>query len=165
MRHADVRGKYLDPEVKYWIVKSDTADYSIEDFRKDRTTLWDGVRNYQARNFLKEMEPGDMVFFYQSVTEPIGVAGLAVVHGKAVPDPTQFDRRSRYFDERSSRDKPVWFCPEIRFVKQFRAVTGLDELRRKKGLEKMTLLKRGNRLSVMPVSEKEFGLVMELVKQ
>ena len=119
----------------------------------------------EVRNFLKEMEPGDMVFFYQSVTEPIGVAGLAVVHGKAVPDPTQFDRRSRYFDERSSRDKPVWFCPEIRFVKQFRVVTGLDELRRKKGLEKMTLLKRGNRLSVMPVSEKEFGLVMELVKQ
>lgn len=150
--------------MNYWIVKSDTADYSIEEFRSDRTALWDGVRNYQARNYLMAMERGDQVLFYQSVTQPIGVAGLAVVSKKAVPDPTQFDRRDRHYDPKSSPDRPVWFCPELRFKKQFKAVIGLDQLRKEKRLTKMILLKRGNRLSVMPLTEEEFRTVLALAE-
>ncbi|NMC62809.1 MAG: EVE domain-containing protein [SAR324 cluster bacterium] len=142
--------------MKYWLVKSDTADYSIDDFRKDKKTLWEGVRNYQARNFLVEMQIGDKVLFYQSVTEPIGVAGVGMVKKKAIADPTQFDKKSKYYDSSASKEKPRWFCPELLFKKQFKTVISLKSLRRRKRLNKMMLLKRGNRLSVMPVTEAEF---------
>jgi len=142
--------------MKYWLVKSDTADYSIDDFRTDKKTLWEGVRNYQARNFLMDMQIGDKVLFYQSVTEPIGIAGLCVVKKKAIADPTQFDKKSRYYDSSASKEKPRWFCPELLFKKQFKTVIGLKSLRGRKSLSKMALLKRGNRLSVMPVTKGEF---------
>ena len=148
--------------MKCWIVKSDTADYSIEMFRNDKVAIWDGVRNFQARNYLMAMEPGDQVLFYQSVTEPVGVAGLAEVRKKAMPDPTQFDRKSKYYDMRATTEKPVWFCPELVFKKEFPRVIGLAELRAVKGLTETVLLKRGNRLSVMPLSDREYKLIMGL---
>jgi len=111
-----------------------------------------------------DMAKGDQVLFYQSVTAPIGIAGLGIVKKRAMPDPTQFDKKSRYYDARASLEKPIWFCPELLFKKQFKNVISLSKLRGEGTLKDMALLKRGNRLSVMPVTEKEFKLIIKLVE-
>lgn len=148
-----------------WVIKSDTADYSIDEFKEDKIALWEGVRNYQARNFLMEMEVGDKAFFYQSVTDPVGIAGLCKVSKKAVADPSQFDKKSRYFDTKATKQKPRWYCPEFKFIKKYKSVIGLSELRGIKGLEDLIILKRGNRLSVTPVTEEEFKVISEYAEK
>ena len=146
----------------YWLVKTEPEVYSIDDLARDGSTDWTGVRNYQARNFLKEMSVSDKVLVYHSNAEPSGVAGLAKVVGKAKPDKTQFDPKSEYFDGKATKDDPRWFCPEVGFVKKFRRLLPLDELRRSKALAGLLLLQRGSRLSVIPVSEKHFKEILEL---
>ena len=148
--------------MNYWLAKSEPSVYSIDDLKKDKITYWDGVRNYQARNFLKEMEKGDVVLFYHSNADPTGVAGVAKINKTAYPDPTQFNKRSKYFDEKATKEKPRWFCPDLKFVKKFKNVISLQDLKEVKALEKMTLLKRGNRLSVMPVTKKEYEVITKL---
>lgn len=97
--------------MKYWLMKSEPEEFSFEQLKKDKTTLWSGVRNYQARNFMmKEMQKGDLILFYHSNTKPPGVAGLATVSKEAIPDPTSFDKKSDYYDEKSTEENPRWFC-------------------------------------------------------
>ncbi len=146
----------------YWLVKTEPEVYSIDDLARDGSTDWTGVRNYQARNFLKEMSVSDKVLVYHSNAEPSGVAGLAKIVGKAKPDKTQFDPKSEYFDGKATKDDPRWFCPEVGFVKKFRRLLPLEELRRSKALAGLLLLQRGSRLSVIPVSEKHFKEILEL---
>lgn len=148
----------------YWLVKSEPSVYSIDDMCREKRTLWHGVRNYQARNFLRSMKVGEQVLFYHSSEEPIGVAGVVAVASTAVPDPSQFDKKSEYFDEQATRENPRWFCPELQFLKKFPRTIPLVELKSIRALAKMPLLQRGSRLSVQPVQESEFEAILKLTQ-
>jgi predicted RNA-binding protein with PUA-like domain len=149
----------------YWLVKTEPGDYSIEELEQDGETEWTGVRNYQARNFMRDkMRQGDQVLVYHSMTKPIGVYGVAEVAGPAHPDSLQFDRKSKYFDEKSTKDEARWWCVDLKFVERFATPVSRDELKAEPGLADMKLLKRGMRLSVMPVEKKEFDLVRKMSK-
>lgn len=150
----------------YWLMKSEPSTYSIDDLQRDGHTDWTGVRNYQVRNmFRDEFRANDLAFFYHSSCAQPGIVGLMSVAGPASPDPEQFDTRSEYFDARTSRDKPVWLSVEVRFKQKFAAVLTLDELRRHAGLADLVLLRRGNRLSVIPVTPAEWRLMLGLAKR
>jgi predicted RNA-binding protein with PUA-like domain len=149
---------------RYWLMKSDPDTFGIRELAAspDRTTRWDGVRNYQARNLLRdEIRPGDGVLFYHSQADPPAVVGTAEVVRAGYPDPTQFDRRSPYHDARSERDSPRWYAVDIRLAREFERPVGLDELRGTAGLENMVLLRR-SRLSVQPVTAAEWKIVVGL---
>ena len=149
--------------MKYWLLKSEPSAYGIDDLDRDGTTAWTGVRNYLARNYMRDaMRPGDRAFLCHSSCEKPGIAGIVEIRGPAYPDETQFDRKSRYYDTGSSRDNPRWFNVDVKFVKKTRLV-GLAELRSYKTLEKMQVLQRGNRLSVTPVTAAEWECVMRLL--
>jgi predicted RNA-binding protein with PUA-like domain len=146
----------------FWLVKSEPSTYSIDNLKKDQITRWDSIRNYQARNFLKQMNMGDSVLFYHSSSEPSGVAGLARVAKTAYPDPTQFDKKSDYYDPKASAAAPRWFSPDLRFVKKFSHFVSIAELRKTGALKNMELLQRGSRLSVQALTEKEFETILSL---
>lgn len=146
----------------YWLVKSEPSVYSIHDLKRDRVTHWHGVRNFQARNYLRAMAPGDSVLFYHSNEEPVGVAGLAEVKRVAYPDPSQFDAKSEFYDPRATVASPRWFCPDIVYVDAFAAVVPLAVLRAERRLADMVLLKRGTRLSVQPVTGEQFKAIVRL---
>ena len=149
---------------RFWLMKSEPNDFSIDDLQKVKTALWTGVRNYQARNFMtKEMQPGDKVFFYHSNAEPAGIAGLAEVAGRAEADPTAFDKKSEYFDPKSKKDAPTWLCVTLKFSRKT-SFLALDEIRKQKNLESMLLLKRGQRLSIQPVTDAEGDALLKLLK-
>ena len=151
--------------MKYWLLKSEPSAYGISDLAKDKTTAWTGVRNYQARNFMRdEMRPGDRAFFYHSSCEEPGIVGIVEMRGAAYPDETQFDRKSRYYDPGATRPEPHWFNVDVKFVKKTRTV-GLAELRSHRQLKNMQVLQRGNRLSITPVTAAEWDCVMRLLKQ
>lgn len=150
--------------VNYWLVKSEASVYSIDDLQSDRVTIWDGVRNYQARNYLRSMRIGDEVLFYHSNSEPNAVVGLAVVKKVAFADPTQFDSTSEFFEPKASPQEPRWFCPELKFVKKFKRAITLEHLKGRSELKAMALLQPGSRLSVQPVTEKEFKLILKLAE-
>ena len=145
-----------------WLVKTEPELYSIEQLKRDKRTLWTGVRNYQARNFLRAMAVGDQVLFYHSQSSPSAVMGLARVSKRAVPDPTQFDAKDPAYDPKASKESPRWEAPELTFVQQFVRPVELPVLRADKGLQKMVLLQRGSRLSVQPVSEREMQIILGL---
>jgi predicted RNA-binding protein with PUA-like domain len=151
----------------FWLMKSEPDEFSIDDLASapQKTTPWFGVRNYQARNFmLKEMRTGDQVFFYHSSCPEPGIAGIAEVSSAAYPDASQFDRKSPYFDAGSKRDLPRWFNVDVRFVRKTRLV-GLDTLRKHRELSRMRTLRRGNRLSITPVTPDEWDFITrELMK-
>jgi len=146
----------------YWLVKSEEHIYSIGDLKRDRVTSWDCIRNYQARNYLREFAVGDRVLFYHSSSEPTGIGGLAKVARKAQPDQTQFDPKSEYFDPKATKAAPRWFSPELQFEKLFTEFITLAELRKVAALKKMVLLQRGSRLSVQPVTAAEFSAILKL---
>lgn len=149
--------------MKYWLMKSEPDVYSIDTLKKDKTTLWDGIRNYQARNFMmKDMKVGDLVLFYHSNSKPPGVAGLAVVSKPAEPDPTQFDKKSKYYDEKSSKDSPRWHCVEVKYKKKFKNYISLENIREVKSLADMMVIKKGSRLSIQPVTKKEYETICKL---
>lgn len=151
--------------MKYWLMKSEPDVYGIKDLKKDGTTWWEGVRNYQARNFMRDdMKPGDPVLFYHSNAEPPGIAGIAVISKVAEPDKTQFDKKSEYHDPKAKPENPPWVCPQIKFVKMFSEPLSLDRLKTQPGLAEMLLLKKGQRLSVQPVDKKHFELIEKLSK-
>ena len=135
---------------KYWLMKSEPDVFSIEDLEKKKSEGWDGVRNYQARNFMREMREGDLVLFYHSNAKPSGVAGVATIVGEARPDPTQFDPHSPYFDAKSQPEAPRWQLVDVQALRKTR-VLGLAEMRSVPELAEMQVLKRGNRLSITPV--------------
>lgn len=145
-----------------WLVKSEPDVYSIDDLARDGTTSWEGVRNYQARNFLRQMRAGDAVLFYHSNASPPGVAGIARVVREARPDPTALDRRSEYFDPRATAADPRWSTVELGFVERFPEVVPLARLHGEPALEGMELLRRGSRLSVQPVTAPHFRRVVAL---
>lgn len=147
---------------RHWLVKSEPGDYSITDLERDGTTLWTGVRNYQARNLMRdEMKPGDPVLFYHSGGSAPGVAGEAEVVAGPLPDPTQFDPESRYHDPRATPEAPRWHLVEIRHVRTFDREVPLSELREIPELEGMTLLTR-SRLSVQPVPPEAYRIIRAL---
>lgn len=152
--------------MKHWLMKSEPDVFSIDDLAKKKTSLWDGVRNYQARNFMmNDMQVGDEVLFYHSSTEPPGVAGRAKVVKAAAPDPSQFDKKSEYYDAKATPEKPIWFAVTVGFVEKFPRLVPLEELRGEKALAAMALLRKGQRLSIQPVSDKEFACVCKIAKQ
>ncbi|TBW50583.1 EVE domain-containing protein [Marinobacter halodurans] len=148
----------------YWLVKSEPDECGIDDFaaKPDDTIPWDGVRNYQARNFLAKMAPGDEVFLYHSSCKQIGVAGVIRVVLAAYPDPLQFDPDSSYYDARSSPEKPRWQAVDMQFVEKFRGVVPLQTLKSQPELSELPLVRRGARLSVMPVSDSEWRHILSL---
>lgn len=150
---------------QYWLFKSEPTTFSIDDLVKSprQTTCWEGVRNYQARNFLKSMKVGDLGFFYHSNTDPPAIVGIVQVVKAAYPDYFAFDSKSRYFDPRSVPDAPRWFLVDIRLVKKFPRALSLEQLRGINGLEKMELLRKGSRLSVQPVRPEEWQRVEGLL--
>lgn len=150
--------------MNYWLVKSEPEDFSIDQLKKNKKTLWTGVRNYQARNFMTQsMKKGDLVIFYHSNAEPSGVAGLAVVSSsKPVPDPLQFDSKSDYFEKRATPQKPVWECVELSYQAHAKNYLSLDQLKQIKKLEGMRLLQKGNRLSILPISPEEFEVISKI---
>jgi len=150
--------------MRYWLIKSEPDAYSIDDLSRDGSTPWTGVRNYQARNFMRDqMKPGDRAFFYHSNCEEPGIVGIAEVSKNAYPDATQFDRKSKYFDAGAKPDNPRWLHVDFRFVKKTRPVT-LTELRKHKALANMRILARGNRLSITPVDPAEWKFILDLMK-
>ena len=152
------------PEKNYfWLMKSEPNAYSITDLKKDKKAFWDGVRNYQARNFMmRDMKKGDKVLFYHSNAKPSGVTGLAVVCEEAKADLTALDKKSKYYDPKSTKEKPRWFAVTVQFVKAFNKIISLEELRQEKVLKNMALLKKGQRLSVLPVTEREYQHIVQM---
>ena len=148
--------------MNYWLMKTEPDVFSIDRLAKLGTSLWDGVRNYQARNFMQSMKIGDEVLFYHSSCEPPGVAGRARVAGLAEPDPSQFEKKSEYFDKKASLAKPIWYCVRVEFVAKFPRLVSLNELRAEKKLADMLVLKKGQRLSIQPVAAKEFKCVEQM---
>jgi predicted RNA-binding protein with PUA-like domain len=142
-------------------MKSEADVYSIDDLERDGRTMWDGVRNYQARNNMKEMREGDLVLYYHSRQTPSAVTGVAKVVRVAYPDPTQFDPENKYFDAKSDPDEPRWWLVDIEFVRKFDRQVGLPEIKASADLSDMVLV-RNSRLSVQPVLEKEFTKVLEM---
>lgn len=148
---------------KHWLFKSEPGTYSIHDLERDRTTEWWGVRNYKARNFMRdEMRVGDGILFYHSSTDVIGVYGLAEVASEAHPDSKQFEKRHRYHDPDSDPDDPTWWCVDIGHVATFTEPVTRDTLKKTTGLEGLWILKRGMRLSITPVTREEFGIISRL---
>jgi len=149
--------------MNHWLMKSEPDAFSIDDLKRKKREPWDGVRNYQARNFMRDgMRPGDQVFFYHSNCTVPGIVGIAEVATDAYPDPSQFDPKSKYFDAGSSRDNPRWMLVDVKFVKKLKRTISLDELKGDPALEGMALLRKGNRLSVMPVEAAHWEYILAL---
>jgi predicted RNA-binding protein with PUA-like domain len=149
--------------MKYWLMKSEPDAFSIDDLKRVGTEPWNGVRNYQARNFMRDgMKVGDKVFFYHSNCAVPGIVGLASVATHSYPDETQFDAKSPYFDPKSTREDPRWMLVDIKFVRKLKRTITLEELKGQDDLTEMPLVRRGNRLSVMPVGKADWDFILTL---
>ncbi len=150
--------------MKYWLMKSEPNEFSIDDLARVKVEPWDGVRNYQARNFMRdEMAVGDRAFFYHSSCKTPAIVGIMEVAGEPYPDPTAFDPNDAHYDPKSDADHPIWMLVDVRFVSKLNNPLTLEELKRDPVLEDMRLLKRGNRLSVFPVERKHWDYIMGLI--
>lgn len=147
---------------KYWLMKSEPSHYSIDDLERDNVEPWDGVRNYEARNFMRDrMRPGDRAFFYHSNAKPIAVAGIMEIASEPYPDPTQFDPDAKHFDPNSSASEPRWFLVDVKFVKKFKNPVTRDSLKQEPGLWDMAIFRR-SRLSITPVTGAEWSKILEM---
>jgi predicted RNA-binding protein with PUA-like domain len=147
----------------YWLMKSEPDVYGIQHLQQEGTTLWDGIRNYQARNFMRSMAIGDRAFFYHSNAKPPGIVGLMEVVETGITDPSQFEPTNKYFDPKSNRDKPRWDCVRLRYVGTFRELLSLDALREQFSVEELPVVRNGNRLSILPVPEASAQRLFELL--
>ncbi len=150
---------------KYWLFKSESDVFSIDDLQKmpRATSTWEGIRNYQARNFLRDsVQINDEVFFYHSRIEPIGIVGVMDIVRNGYPDSFAFDMNSPYYDKKSKYNQPTWYMVDVVFKRKFEPMIPLTELRKHKELSKMVLLQKGSRLSIQPVTEYEFHFIMDL---
>lgn len=148
-------------------MKSEPDVFSIDDLKAcpNSTEHWDGVRNYQARNFMRDdMKKGDKILFYHSNCKPPGIAGIAKVEREGYPDHTAFDKKSKYFDPKSKKEEPRWIMVDVKYVKKFKRVISLDELKEYPELSEMKVLQKGSRLSITPVTEEEFEFILGLSK-
>ena len=148
--------------MKHWLMKSEPDAFSIDDLKRRKREPWSGVRNYQARNFMRQMQVGDGVLIYHSNTKVPGVAGVASVACDAYPDPTQFQKKSDYFDPKSTREEPRWSLVDVAFVRKLPRVVTLEEMKRVDALEGFALLQRGSRLSVLPVTAAQWKTILSL---
>jgi predicted RNA-binding protein with PUA-like domain len=139
--------------MQYWLMKSEPNTYSIANLKQDGQTIWDGIRNYQARNFLRQMQVGDLCFFYHSNTAIPGIVGMMRVVESGAIDPTQFDRNSPYYDSKSTLKSPRWQTVKVEFVEAFKEIISLNAIKQMFTADELLLVRRGNRLSVMPVDE------------
>ena len=145
--------------MRYWLMKSEPSEYSIDDLARDGQSAWFGVRNYQARNFMRDdMKVGDLALFYHSSCPEPGIAGVCKIATAAAPDATQFDKKNPHYDPKSKPENPLWVCVEVAFVKKFELIP-LATLRSAAELAEMRILQRGNRLSITPVSDAEWGYI------
>lgn len=149
---------------QYWLMKSEPEDFSIDDLQRVDVEPWSGVRNFQARNFMRQMQPGDGVLFYHSSTEVPGIYGIAEVASAPYPDPTQFQKKSKYYDEKSDPQQPRWELVDVKFVRKLKRGIPLDEIRThaEKLGEDFALIRRGSRLSVLPVTAAQWKLLLSL---
>jgi predicted RNA-binding protein with PUA-like domain len=151
---------------KYWLMKCEPEAYTIERLEKDGVCGWEGVRNYQARNFMRDqMQAGDGVLFYASNADPSGVTGLAEIARAGYPDPFAFQKGHHYYDPASKPDKPAWYTVDLKFVARFPGIVPLDQLKETPGLEDMMVIRKGARLSVQPVTKAEYDIVAKLGKK
>ena len=152
--------------MNYWLMKSEPDAFSIDDLKAcpKKTDHWDGIRNYQARNMMRdEMKKGDEIFFYHSNAKEIGIVGIMKVVKEAYPDFTAFDPNEKYYDPKSDPDNPRWYMVDVKFVRKFKRVITLDELKQHSDkLGDMALLRKGNRLSIMPVTKKQWNYILKL---
>ena len=150
--------------MNYWLMKSEPSDYSIDDLMKDKRTPWDGVRNYQARNFMRDdMKQGDLVFFYHSNTKEPGIVGLGTVCSTPYPDKTAFDKKDKHYDPKSNREAPRWILVDVCYKSKCKTTLTLEQMRKDKKLQKLLVLRPGNRLSVTPVKEREAKYILSLI--
>ena len=152
---------------QYWLMKSEPDVYGIDDLarQKNKTDHWDGIRNYQARNFLRDqMAKGDLAFFYHSNCAEPGIVGTMEIVRTGYPDFTAFDPQEKYYDPKSDPERPRWFMVDVRYKRKFRHTITLAELKQHKALAQMRLLQRGNRLSILPVSEREWDYILKLAQ-
>ena len=150
-------------KIQYWIMKSEPNDYSINDLKKDKRAIWDGVRNYQVRNmFRDQMKVGDRAFFYHSNTKPLGIVGEMKIVKNAETDETQFDKNALHYDAKSIKENPRWLAPTVGFVSKFSNTITLDELKADKKLTDMAIVKKGNRLSVVPITKQHYEQILKL---
>lgn len=148
--------------MNYWLLKSEPDVYSINDLAKDGKTLWENIRNYQARNYMmKDMKVGDIALFYHSNAKPAAIVGRVEILDIGIPDPTQFEKKSDYYEPRATQQKPVWYCVEVGFVEKFEHSISLEEIKKHKTLSKMALL-NNSRLSVQPVTKSEYNVLVKL---
>ncbi|MEM7027303.1 MAG: EVE domain-containing protein [Pseudomonadota bacterium] len=151
--------------MNYWLMKSEPSEFSIDDLknRPKKTEPWDGVRNYQARNMMRDdMKKGDQVFFYHSNCDEPGIVGVMTICKEGYPDHTAFDPNDKHFDPKSDPENPRWFYVDVKYKRKLKRTITLSELRKYKKLEQMKLLQKGNRLSIMPVSKKEWDFILGL---
>jgi|TARA_B110000977_G_scaffold16205_1_gene19857 predicted RNA-binding protein with PUA-like domain len=149
--------------MQYWLMKSEPSEYSIDHLKRDKIEHWDGVRNYQARNMMRDqMKKGDLAFLYHSNCDEIGIIGVMTIHKESYPDHTAFDSKDKHYDPKSDPDNPRWFMVDVKYKRKMKRVISLQELREKNGLEDMALVRKGNRLSVMPVNEDEWNLIIAM---
>jgi predicted RNA-binding protein with PUA-like domain len=151
--------------INYWLMKSEPTCFSIDDLSKraQQTEPWDGVRNYQARNFLQAMQRGDMAFFYHSSCPTPGIVGLVKIVKSAYPDQTAWDVSDHHYDPKSTPDNPRWVCVDVQLIKKFKQCISLEVLKKQSYLSTMRLLQKGNRLSVMPITAAEWQAILKLV--
>ena len=150
-------------EPQWWLMKSEPDVYGIDHLKAEKTTLWDGIRNYQARNFMRSMEVGDRAFFYHSNAKPPGIVGLMEVVETGITDPSQFDPSNKYFDPKSKPEAPRWDCVRLRYVGRFASMLSLDDLRQSFSEDELGVIKRGNRLSILPVIGASAERLLELL--
>lgn len=148
--------------MRHWLMKTEPESFSIEDLARVRVEPWSGVRSYMARAVMREMSVGDAVLFYHSSCQPPGVAGLARVARVGVVDETQFDPDSKYYDPKATRERPIWDCVEVEYVATLVRFVPIEDMRRERGLARMMLLRRGMRLSVQPVTAKQYEKIVAM---
>ena len=151
--------------MKYWLMKNEPDDYSIEDLKRDKTEPWDGIRNYQVRNMIRDdMSVGDLAFFYHSNCEIPGIYGLMTIASDAYPDHTAFDKKAKYYDVRSKKDKPTWLMVDVKYKRKLKKIITLKDLKSYKQLSNMRVVQRGNRLSITEVNKKDWEFILKLEK-
>lgn len=152
--------------IQYWLIKSEPGAFSIDDLQRDGFTDWEGVRNFQARNMMRdEMKPGDLALFYHSGIKPPGVAGICRICETDKPDPSQWDPSSDYYDKRAKPDKPIWRMIEIEFVEKFQQLFSLPSIKAIPELSELAILRKGNRLSITPIKQEHFNLICDVARQ
>ena len=155
----------MSSKQNYWIMKCEPHEFSIDDLAKKNTSIWDGIRNYQVRNMIRDvMKVGDRAFFYHSNSKEIGIVGEMEVVKSAYPDPTQFSAKSKYFDKSSKKDTPRWLSVDVQFVEKIPHILTLAEIKLNPLFENLPLVKKGNRLSIMPITKEHYLQIKKVIK-